>query len=181
MVDGITCISDGEKDILERAINDPGARRTLVERYEKILFGFVLSFASFSREQAFEITVSSLTQTLKQTRHIPRDGVFLEALFRRALKEFEGTIPAGSADLSAIGNFPEHKRESLKIIRQALASLSPEDKTVLLLRDQCHFSFERIAGILGVGPRKAKSVCLAARERLRGVVQAILEKKDGVV
>lgn len=179
MVDGIKCISDGEKDILERAGSDPGARKGLVERYQRSLFGFILSFASFSREQAFQIATSSFIQTLGEIRRIPRDGIFLEALFRRTLREFEGKIPAGSADLAAFGDLPAHKKESLKVIREALIRLAPEDKAVLLFRDQCHFSFDRISGILGTQPKQARSACLAARERLRGAVQAVLEKKAG--
>jgi len=95
------------------------------------------------------------------------------------LREFEEKIPKGAADLSAFGNLPGHNIESLKIVREALTRLSPEDKSVLLFRDQCHFSFERIANILGNQPRQARSACLAARERLREAVQAVLEKKTG--
>jgi DNA-directed RNA polymerase specialized sigma24 family protein len=179
MVDRIKCISDGEKDILERAISDRGARKLIVERYQKLLFGFVLSFASFSREQAFEIAASSFVHTFSQMRRISMDGAFLEELFRRALREFDGIIPAGNADLTAFGDFPPPKKESLKIVREALIRLSSEDKAVLLLRDQCHLSFERIAGILGTQPRQTRSACLASRERLREAVQALLEKKTG--
>ncbi len=179
MVDGIACVSDGEKDLIERAVSDPSARKALVERYEKLLFGFILSFAPFNREQAFEITVASFTHALKQMPRVPRDGVFLEGLFRQALKEFEGIIPGGSADLSSLGEVSLQKKESLKIVREALIRLSSEDKSVLLLRDQCHFSFDRIAGALGVQPRQAKSVCLIARERLREAVQSVLEQRSG--
>ncbi len=177
MDDPIKCVSDGEKDILERAIGEPGARKLLIERYEKLLFGFILSFAAFSREQAFEIASNSFTAAFQQMQRIPRDGFFLEGLFRQALKEFEGMIPGGRGDLSTIGDFPPPRKESLKIVREALIYLSPEDKAILLLRDQCHFSFERISGILGSQPRAIRSACLGARERLREAVQVVLEKK----
>jgi DNA-directed RNA polymerase specialized sigma24 family protein len=180
-VDGGLYLNDAEtrKDDLERVINDHDVRRALVERYEKMIFGFILSFAPFSREQAFEIAVSSFTRTFRQMWRVPRDDVFLEGLFRRVLQEFENVIPGGDAGLSAFGDFPPNKKGHLTIVREGLIHLSREDKAALLLRDQCHLSFERIAGILGTHPRQAKSACLAARERLRRAVQAVLEKKTG--
>lgn len=160
-------------------MNDAENRKALVERYEKIVFGFILSFASFSREQAFNIAVSSFAYALSQMRRDSGDNEFLECLFCRLLLEFEDVIPGGDADLSATGGAPFHKKEHLQIVREGLIHLAREDKAVLLLRDQCHFSFEGIAGILGTQPRQARSACSEARERLRGAVQAVLEKKTG--
>ncbi len=159
-------------------MNKHDTRKAFVERYEKIVFGFILSFASFSREQAFEVTVSSFTHTLRDAS-LAGDDMLIEDLIRQVLRALEGVIPGGDAGLSAFGDFPAHKKEHLKIVREGLIHLPKEDKTALLLRDQCHFSFERIAGILGTQPRQAKSACLAARERLRRAVQAVLVKKTG--
>ena len=85
----------------------------------------------------------------------------------------------GSPDLSAFGDLTSQNKESLKIVRQALVGLPAKDKCLLLLRDQCHFTFERIAGILGVASLQARSLCLESRERLRTTVRSVLEKRTG--
>ena len=151
----------------------------IVARYQRILFGFILSLASFTREQAFEIAISSWLHALKQKSRITADGEFLEELFREAIRQGLQKTPAGSPDLSAFGDLTSQNKESLKIVRQALVGLPDKDKYLLLLRDQCHFTFERIAGILGVAPLQARSSCLESRERLRATVQSVLEKKTG--
>ena len=61
-------------------------------------------------------------------------------------------------------------------MREALIRLTPRDKSALLLRDQGHLPFERIAFVLGLSARDARSACLTARERLRSSVKEVLEK-----
>ena len=168
----INSISDGEKEILERATaGDTPAVQTLIERYLKLLFGFSASFAPFSREQAFHITVASFARTLQRHPRVSRDGEWMLALFREGLAECIRTAPVGSADL---------KNEQLKIIHEALIRLSPSDKAILLFRDQCHFPFETIGAIFGTSGQESRSACLVSRERLRGAVQEILNKSSGV-
>ena len=165
--DSINSISDGEKELLDRSAADPSAAKTLVERYLKLLFGFSVSFAPFSRGQAFNITVASFAKTLQRHPHVSRDGEWMLALFREGLAECVRTAPAGNADL---------KKEPLKTVHEALIRLSPADKAILLFRDQCGFSFETIGAIFGTGSQESRSVCMTARERLRGAVKEILEK-----
>lgn len=150
-----------------------------VEMYGKRVFGFVLSFAAFTREQAFNITVAAFIQTLKERGSGAGEAAFLEELFRRVMQESESVPPSGDAGLSAFGDLPSHNKGSLGIVREGFLQLSPENKKILLLRDQCHFSFETIGGILQLPPLRAKSSCLAARELFREAVQAVLKKKAG--
>ncbi len=116
------------------------------------------------------MTVSSFAKTLGQNLSISKDGDWVVALFRSALAQCLQTTPAGSQNFT---------KEPLKTVREALFQLSSTDKIVLLLRDQCHFSFEVIAEILGMSVQESRSECLAARERLRGAVKEILDKSSG--
>lgn len=127
----------------------------------------MISFAPFSREQAFGMTVTSFVETLRRHPQILRDGEWVVALFRQGVAECMQTAPQG------VGDF---KKEPLKIIREAFFQLSPADKVVLLLRDQCHLPFESLAAILGMEIPESRSVCLAARERFRAIVKEILDK-----
>ena len=175
----IHSITDGEKGLLSRAAVNPAELKILVERYQKLLFGFALSFASFSREQAFDISSASLVHALQLKRQVLRDGEFLEEIFRETIRKCLEEVPTGSPDLTAFGDLSSHSKEFLKIVRQALVTLSAQDKCVLLLRDQCHFTFAGIAPILDMEISKARLFCLEARERLRTAVQNILERKTG--
>jgi DNA-directed RNA polymerase specialized sigma24 family protein len=167
------------KDGFGDSIGGSDSRKALIKQHEKLLFGFILSFAPFSREQAFQMAVSSFIEVFKEARLDPENGAFLEGLFRTALKKFEGVVPSGAAGFSAFGAPASSKKEALKIVREGLFHLTPEDKAVILLRDQCHFSFERIAAILKTRPQQARSSCLVARERLREVVKNLLEGRAG--
>ena len=172
MEDKINFIGGGERQILERvAMGDPLEVKILIERYLKLLFGFSISFAPFSRDQAFQITVTSFAKTLQQYQKILKNEEWLVGLFREGLAECMRTSPTG-------GGEPLQK-EPLKIIREALFRLSSHDKAILLLRDQCHFSFESIAEILGVDIHQSRSACLVAREHLRAAVKEILDKASG--
>ncbi len=161
---------DGEKQLLDRAsAGDAAAAKSLIERYLKLLFGFAASFAPFSREQAFNITVVSSARTLRRHPRVERDGEWMLALFREGLAECIRTAPAGNA---------ASPNEQLKIVREALIRLSAADKATLLLRDQCHFSFETAGAVLGMSAAESRSSCLAARERLRDAVKEVLEKPE---
>ena len=70
-----------------------------------------------------------------------KDGEWMQALFREALAQCAQTAPMGGQDAP---------KETLKTVRAALSQLSPNDKILILLRDQCHFSFEVVGTIVGV-------------------------------
>ena len=162
------------------ALEDEAALKGLVEPYLKPLFGFSLSYAPYSREQAFQITVSSFARTLRESIASGRQGISPEALFRHALEECERTPPTGTPALTPFAaSIPVARQASLKIVREALIRLPRQDKAVLLLRDQCHLPFDRIAAVLGIGASQAESACLAAREHLRASVKDVLEQALG--
>ena len=164
----INSIIDGEKQLLDRAsAGDAAAAKSLIERYLKLLFSFVISFAPFGREQAFHVTVASFVRAFQKYPRVAADGEWLQALFRETLGECARVVPSGGMDL---------RKEPLRTVHQALLQLSLSDKTLLLLRDQCHFSFETIAAILGSTAQESRLTCLAARERLRATLGEILQK-----
>ena len=148
-----------------------------MERYQKLLFGFLLSYAPLSREQAFRITADSFIKSFQEDPPDPHDGYFLESVFRQAIKACEVHIPAGAPDVIPLENVPAPKEGSLKIVRKAVFHLSPGDKAIILLRDQCHLPFEHIAAVMGTDARQVRSACLASRERLREAMRHILEDK----
>ena len=120
--------------------------------------------------------MSSFTKALRDCGRCIEEGDFLEALFRKAIEECGVVLPSGVSGLEPFGDLSSQQQSSLKIVREAAIQLSAADKAILLLRDQCHLPFERMASILNINSREARSSCMAARERLRAAVQAILTK-----
>ena len=147
-------------------------------RYQKLLFALVLSYAPFSREQAFEITVSSLVHSFRDPS-ASQEGGLRTSLFKKVLERCRTSAPAGVAALSPSGSISPLDQMSLRIIHEALIGLSASDKEPLLLRDQAHLPMATVAAILDIGEPQARSHCLAARERLRDAVRSLLEKKSG--
>ena len=141
------------------------------------MFGFLLSYAPLSREQAFQITADSFVKVFQEGPLDPHDGAFLESVFRHALKACEVHIPAGVPDRIPLDDVPALNKGSLKIVRKAVLRLPPGDKAIILLRDQCHLPFEHIAAVIGMDARQVRSACLLSRERLREAMRDILEDK----
>lgn len=157
---------------------DESQLNPLISRHLRPLFGFVLSFSPYSREQAFRISVAAFSKTLSEPG-LSSERQFEERLFRHVLSECDGTPATGAPGLSAFGEMHAAQRQSLAMVREALVALPANDKALLLLRDQCHLPFEQIGAVLGMDARHARANCLAAREKLRAGVQQMLSKPTG--
>ena len=131
------------------------------------MFGFVLSLSCAGRQEAFEIVVSSLTDTLHSFSSAPGVSEFLRALFKTAIKTCRDLPAPTGPDLSG--------EEMNRLIKKAMFSLSFDRKCLLLLRDQQHFSYEDIAVILNKAQKEVRSELLGARDALR------LQMKDLLV
>ncbi len=66
------------------------------------------------------------------------------------------------------------REERVNLVREAVASLSPEHRTVVVLRDMEGLSYEEIAGVLGDTLSAVKSRLHRAREALAGRLGRIL-------
>ncbi len=162
------------RNIAYFSVTEEAALKTLIARYVKLLFPLCLSWGSFSREQAFDITLTTFIQTIRDPQAKRDSPEFVETLFRCLFAECAKVQATGPRDLTAFGKLPSLQQPSLLIVREALMSVSVEDRELLLLRDQCHLPFARIGAILRVGERQVRSNCLAARERFRLQVEKLL-------
>ena len=109
----------------------------------------------------------------------PNESAAVESLFKALLAQCSSAAGLGPTGLEVFGLEASKQPSSVGIARKALLKLSPKDRALLLLRDQCHLPFERIAGIIGSAVRETRSDCLAAREHLRTLVQALIEGGGG--
>ena len=146
---------------------DDTAVTSWVERYQKPLFGFVMSLSSAGRERAFQTTVSSFAGVLRSFSSAPRDDDFRRALFRTAVAECRALPAPAAPDFSGDGSLPAQVRSGMRLLKQAVFSLSFDNKCLLLLRDGQHLAYEDMAAILQRPVKEIKLNVLSAREMLQ--------------
>ncbi len=75
--------------------------------------------------------------------------------------------PRDFADWREIPSEALQRKEVREALEQALASLPPKYREVLILRDVQHFSIQETAQVLGIGPGNVKTRLLRARLQMR--------------
>ena len=146
---------------------DENTITSLVEPSQKPVFGFVLSLSNVGRQEAFEIAVSSFIGALRSFTSSPGGPDFLRALFKKAIERCRNFTAATGPDTSG--------DEMARLVKKALFSLSFEQKCLLLLRDQQHFSYEDMGAILGEPSKEVRSKVTSAREALRAQMESLLK------
>lgn len=76
------------------------------------------------------------------------------------------------------GNQPEEKalkKEQAEEVRRCLMYLGEQERTVLLLRDFQEFSYEEIAGIMGLKVEVVKSRIYRARQKFKDIYKRVGE------
>ena len=170
-------ISEGEKHLLEEwRRGDELALKQLLQRYERFVFALVLYLTGCDRDRAFSITVSAFARVIRASDSFQKEAGFLRALLREILRQCEGVPPDAKFDLSDFDDRPAHKKEALRVMKQALASLTPDAKKRLLLRDQIHLAYQDIAAVLDVPERDVKIQTIQARVQLMDKVKEIMER-----
>ncbi len=84
-------------------------------------------------------------------------------------------VPDGAWDLAADGDDPQEvieNRDAARRVAAAMAELSPEDRSVIVLRDLEGFSTKEAADLLGITTSAAKVRLHRAHARLRKAVAA---------
>ena len=155
-------------------IMDESAITSWVERYQRPLFGFVLSLSSSGRERAFDVTIASFVGAFRALGAVPDEGVFLRTLYRHAVEGCRRLPLASRADLSDIAALPALQKEKTRLLKQSLFLLSFEEKCLLFLRDGRHLSQEDVAAVLQMPLKDVKLKMLAARDSLREKMKKLL-------
>ena len=175
-------ISDGELLLLkEYRRGDELALRKLIQRYERLVFSLVLYLASCDRDRAFSVTAFCFVRAMRSLDSVRREGDFLEKLLRLALEECRSIPRAPKFDLSDFENRPPHKKEALRVMKQALASLSFDHKKLILLRDQFHLAYQDIASVSGLSEKETKIQTIHARVQLQDKVKEIMEPPEAAL
>ena len=158
---------------------DETALKSLIERYQKPIFSLILYLAGCDREKTFAIAVSLFAKAIRLQSSNQKDCAFLQTLIRFVIEQCRNTPPAPSFDLSDFSALPAPKRESLRIVKEALFALSFENKSLLLLRDQLQLPYVDISAVSGIPMKDVRSKTAQARSHLMDKVREILERARG--
>ena len=150
------------------------ALKSLIERYQKLIFNLILHLAGCDRQTAFTLTISSFVESIRSSSATKTDGGFLQSLLKSAIYHCRNTPLAPAFDPLDLGTLAAPKKESLRIVREGLSALSFGDKSLLLLRDQNQLPYTDLSAVLGIPKKEIRSQVTKARIHLMDNVREIL-------
>jgi len=156
---------EGDRDAFER----------LVIRYQKPVFNVALRMLR-NRQDALDVAQTTFLKAFEHLGDYDPAFRFYSWLYRIAINESLNAIalrkPRGELDANAEDQGPGPERaaeddQAMKAFEDALMHLSPDLRTVALLRHIAQLSYDDIAEVLGVPEKTVKWRLHTARERLR--------------
>jgi RNA polymerase sigma-70 factor, ECF subfamily len=154
---------------------DRNAFERLVIRYQKPVFNVALRMLR-NRQDAMDVAQTTFLKAFEHLGDYDPAFRFYSWLYRIAINESLNALalrkPRGELDANVPDQGPGPDRsaegdQAVKAIEDALLLLSPELRTVIVLRHITHLSYEDMAQALGLPEKTVKSRLHSARERLR--------------
>jgi RNA polymerase sigma-70 factor (ECF subfamily) len=158
---------------------DRNAFERLVIRYQKPVFNVALRMLR-SRQDAMDVAQTTFLKAFEHLGDYDPAFRFYSWLYRIAINESLNAValrkPRGELDANVPDERPGPDRsaegeQALAAIEDALMSISPELRTVTVLRHITQLSYEDIAEALGLPEKTVKSRLHSARERLRELLR----------
>ena len=156
---------EGDRDAFER----------LVIRYQKPVFNVALRMLR-NRQDALDVAQTTFLKAFEHLGDYDPTFRFYSWLYRIAINESLNALaqrkPRGELDGNTADESPGPDRategdQALAAIEDALMKISPELRTVTVLRHITQLSYADIAEALGLPEKTVKSRLHSARERLR--------------
>ena len=158
---------------------------SIVKRYEKRLYNYSLRMVG-NPDDAMDIMQDVFLSVYRNLAQFRGDGVFAAWLFRIAsfrstdylrkrMRQFDSTDETDFADEHAVDTSSLDTNEGVMKLMQALPT---EQRHVVELKFFQHFTFEEIAGQLGISSNTAKSRVYAALKKMRNQGEAALLLKS---
>jgi RNA polymerase sigma-70 factor (ECF subfamily) len=177
--------------LIERSLRgDSTAFGCLVRKYQDRLFNTVVHVAG-SREEAEDVAQEAFVQAYVKLSSFHRESAFYTWLYRiafniavsrRRRKKNEVSLDAGREDS---GREPTDdveapgeqllRQERANLVHSALAALSDEHRSILVLREMEGFEYEQISEILDLPTGTVRSRLHRARLHLREQLKTVLQ------
>lgn len=195
--DAIVVTTPDSELIQECLQGDTNAFGTLVERYQDRLYNSLLRTTQ-SPDEAAEIAQQAFVYAFRKLASFRGDSAFYSWLFRIAMnamisekrrqrrqavsleanREKSGSEPI-DGDLENDPSRPLELDERRLIVERALAELSEEFRTVIVLKEIEDLKYEQIAEILDCPIGTVRSRLHRAREELRLKLHVLLSQDGG--
>jgi RNA polymerase sigma-70 factor (ECF subfamily) len=165
---------DDDRVVVERCLGgDTAAFRTLVERYQRVLFTVAVRMLG-DADQATDAAQDTFVRAYRKLQSFDQGHKFFSWLYRILVNEClnvrrsrRGLEPLDPG--MAAGDNPHQAAEQAELrtsVRSALKRLSPAYREVVVLRHYAGLSYVEIAEALGVPEKTVKSRLYSARQRL---------------
>jgi RNA polymerase sigma-70 factor (ECF subfamily) len=166
-----------EDSILVRQCRDGNRAKfgDLVKKYTKPIYNLALRMVG-DVENAADITQTTFVKAYENLGKFDLNLKFFSWLYRIAINESlnflqqqKQTEPLDD-ELVSSDQSPEdalHETERNEIIQHAIMKLTPEQRSVIVLRHFLDLSYAQIGTTLGVTETKVKARLFSARQRLR--------------
>ena len=160
----VRCLA-GDRDAFER----------LIIRYQKPVFNVALRMLR-NRQDAMDVAQTTFLKAFEHLGDYDPAFRFYSWLYRIAINESLNALalrkPRGELDANTADETPGPDRaaegdQALRALEEALMLISPELRSVTVLRHITQLSYEDIAEALGLPEKTVKSRLHSARERLR--------------
>jgi RNA polymerase sigma-70 factor (ECF subfamily) len=187
-------IMSGETQLLELAkAGSLPAFEELVSAYEKKIYNYCLRMTN-CREDAEDLTQEVFIKVYRSLKSFRGNSQLSTWIYRIAhnicidkfrktkanvysLSQTKDREDEREIELASAEPTPEEKmlaKERQEFIQKCINGLRPEYRSVIILRDIQHYSYEEIAGILDVPLGTVKSHISRARTALREAVGTLL-------
>jgi RNA polymerase sigma-70 factor (ECF subfamily) len=165
---------DDDRLVVERCLGgDTAAFRTLVERYQRVLFTVAVRMLG-DADAATDAAQDAFVSAYRKLQTYDRGHKFFSWLYRilvneclnvRRSRRLMEPLDAGMAS----GDSPHRTAERAELrtgVRLALRRLTPANREVIVLRHYAGLSYVEMAEALGVPEKTVKSRLYSARQRL---------------
>lgn len=185
-------ITDEENLLKKSKSGDVAAFEELMDGYQKKIFNIALRMIG-NHEDASELAQEVLIKIYKSIRSFKEEAAFSTWIYRittnvcldelrkrknRTMISINEEIAVGDGEVSLQiadhGPTPEEileQKETRKIIENAIGKLSPEHRTVIILRELQNLDYEEISEITKVPVGTVKSRINRARQELRNILK----------
>ena len=176
---------------------DLGAYRQLVEKYQSRIYSMIAGMVR-DREEAHDLTQDAFVKAFRNLDRFRLEASFYTWLYRiaknltidwlrkqkrRRTDEFDEGIAAresgGTIADSHLKESPGRELERSRLkdrIFDAMETLTPEHRQIILLREVEGFSYKEISDVMGIPEGTVMSRLFYARRKLQGILKADMEE-----
>lgn len=167
------------KEVLSGNIQAFGS---LIKKYQNPVFNLAMRMVK-DYDEAKDITQNTFLKVYSKLTSFDCNQVFFSWIYRIAVNESLNSIKSKKSfnnlddEKFSTNDSPDDsyiRKELYKSVNDAILELSPEYRTVVILKHLNGLSYQEISEITGIAEEKVKSRLFTARKRLKD----LLEKKS---